>query len=166
MIQKKEMMYYLILSGIILISLASCDKTKKYEQQEASEIQAFLASNPSLDFELKTSGLYYLEVEKGSGLLPMTHDTAYIFYSAKFLDGTLLDSNVGTADTLIFPVNEGYLIKGFDEGITYMREGGKALLLTPSKIAYGPDSYYDIPGYTPLLFEIELVRVKAGPGKK
>ena len=62
----------------------------------------------------------------------MTHDTAYVVYTGKFLDGTVFDSNVGKA-SLIFPVDEGVLIQGFDEGITYMNQGGKAQFLIPSK---------------------------------
>jgi FKBP-type peptidyl-prolyl cis-trans isomerase FkpA len=47
-----------------------------------------------------------------------------------------------------------------------MKEGGQALLLLPSNLAYGKSGYYPyIQGYTPLLFDVELVRVKAGPGK-
>ena len=61
---------------------------------------------------------------------------------------------------------EGALIYGFDEGITFMKAGGKATLLVPSNLAYGASGNgYGIPGYTPLLFDVELVRVKPGPGK-
>jgi FKBP-type peptidyl-prolyl cis-trans isomerase len=41
-----------------------------------------------------------------------------------------------------------------------MREGRKALFLMPSKLAYGSAGYYGIPGYTPLLFEVVLVKAK------
>ena len=57
------------------------------------------------------------------------------------------------------------LIAGFDEGITYMKEGGKATFLIPSKLAYGTSGYYTIPGYTPLLYDVQLVKVIPGPGK-
>jgi FKBP-type peptidyl-prolyl cis-trans isomerase len=166
---KKNIVYYIILSVLIMTSLASCLKsTRELEQEEAAKIQQYLTDNSSLNFDLKASGLYYLEVETGTGLPATSHDTAYVFYSAKLLDGTELDSNVGTDDTLIFPVDEGYLISGLDEGVTYMREGGKALFLVPSKLAHGStgDYYGNIAGYTPLLFNVELVRVKQGPGKK
>jgi hypothetical protein len=43
---------------------------------------------------------------------------------------------------------------------TYMREGGKALFLMPSKLAYRSAGYYSIPGYTSLLFEVDLVKMK------
>jgi FKBP-type peptidyl-prolyl cis-trans isomerase len=86
-------------------------------------------------------------------------------YTAKFLNGNIIDTNVGTSDTLIFPVAENYLIQGFDEAITYMKEEGKALLLIPSSLAYGTTGYFSIPGYTPLLFEVYLTRIVKGPGK-
>jgi FKBP-type peptidyl-prolyl cis-trans isomerase FkpA len=48
-----------------------------------------------------------------------------------------------------------------------MAVGGKSTLLIPSNLGYGPagSTYGIIPGYTPLLFDIELVRLKAVPAK-
>jgi FKBP-type peptidyl-prolyl cis-trans isomerase len=40
-----------------------------------------------------------------------------------------------------------------------MNEGGKAILLIPSDLAYGPYGSGSIPGYTPLVFEVELIDV-------
>ena len=149
-----------------MISLISCDPSKKYDQEENARIQQYISSNPTLDFVLKPSGLYYMEVQPGYGRLAVVHDTAYVFFSGMFLDGTIFTSNVGTTDTLIVPVGEGLLVSGLDEGISYMKQGGKAILLCPSKLAYGASGYYPyIQGYTPLLFDIELVRLKAGSVK-
>ncbi len=156
-----------ILSGLMMIFLASCINFKKYEQEEAAEIQKYLNDNPNLNFELKASGLYYLEVTPGTGLPPGTHDTAFVFFSEKLLDGTVIFTTLGTQDTLAFPVNEGNLIPGFDEGITYMKAGGESLFLVPSALAYGiTGDYGTIPGYAPLLFDVKLMRIKRGPGAK
>jgi FKBP-type peptidyl-prolyl cis-trans isomerase len=122
-------------------------------------IQEFINKNPTYSFQLKPSGLYYLDLIIGTGPVPVAHDTAYVQYTGMFLNGNVFDTNAGEAD-LIFEVAEGQLIPGFDEGITYMREGGKAVFLMPSKLAYGSAGYYIIPGYTPLLFEVYLVKVK------
>jgi FKBP-type peptidyl-prolyl cis-trans isomerase len=168
MIRKYNQTILLFLAAVLLMSLGSCNPAKKYEKEERAKIQEYLSHNSNLNFVLKPSGLYYLEVEAGSGRLPVTHDTAYIIYTGKFLDGTVFDTNIGTTktDTLIRPVNEGWIISGFDEGLTYMKEGGKAMLLIPSELAYGTYGRYPyIQGYTPLLFDIELVKVKAGPGE-
>jgi len=123
-------------------------------------IHNYIISNPNLSFQLKPSGLYYSDLIVGSGPAPVAHHAAYVIYTGKFLNGVVFDTNVGDPDTLTFPVGEGWLIPGMDEGITYMREGGKALLLIPSKLAYGTAGLYpDIPGDIPLLFEVNLVKV-------
>ena len=153
-------------AAVILFLTQSCDISKKYERAERDKINEFLFNNSDLDFELKPSGLYYLEVEAGEGRLAITHDTAFVKYTGKFLNGIVFTSNVETNDTLIRPVNEGRLISGFDEGLTYMKVGGKSTMLIPSNLAYGSyGSYPYIDGYTPLLFEVELVKVIPGPGK-
>ena len=163
MIRKFASLLFLICT-VLLLTVTSCNPTAKYERDEESQIQGYLTSNPTLAFQKKTSGLYYLEVQAGLGRLAVAHDTAYVKYTGKFLDGSVFDTNVGISDTLYFPVNEGTLITGFDEGITYMHEGGKAMLLIPSYLAYGNSGYY-MPSYTPILFDVELVKLKPGQGK-
>ncbi len=158
--------FFLLAGAMLLLTLGSCDKSEKYEREEREKIDSYLASHPDQDFELKPSGLYYLEINPGDGQALQTHDTACIKYTGKFLSGTVFDTNVfsnGTIDTLFAPVNEGYLVAGYDEGLTYMTEGGKSLMLIPSSLAYGPTGWGLIPGYTPLFFEVELLRVVPGP---
>jgi len=161
---KKRSAVFIIFASVILLMFYSCDPGKKYEKEEAAAIQDYLSINSNLNFVLKPSGLYYLEVEEGTGPQPITSDTAWVKYTGKFLDGRVFDTNVGTTDSLGFPVYEGWLIYGFDEGILYMKEGGKATLLIPSSLAYGSAGKSIIPGYTPLLFDIELLHVIPGPG--
>jgi FKBP-type peptidyl-prolyl cis-trans isomerase len=108
--------------------------------------------------------LYFYETLAGTGNSPAVHDTAYVQYTGKFLDGTTFDTNVGK-DAFPFPVGEGYAIAGFDEGIQYMKEGGKAILLIPSNLAYGSQGYYTISGFTPLLYEVELKKIVPGVAK-
>jgi len=156
-----------IISTLLAFTLISCDPSKKYVEQEEEKIQNYLKSNPNLSFELKPSGLYYVTIQQGTGIIPVKHDTAYLKYTGRFLSGNIFDTNISDSkvDTLVVPVDEGWMIQGFDEGITYMKVGEKAQLLIPSKLAYGPSGYYLIGGYTPLLFDLELVKVKRGSGK-
>ena len=163
MIEKNNKIILLVLLAILMISMGSCNRDKKYENEENAKIQEYLSLNSNLNFVLKPSGLYYLEVQAGSGPLAATHDTVYLKYIGKFLNGMIFDTNVGTTDTLKRALGEGYIIAGLDEGIKYMRSGGKAMFIMPSKLAYGTKGYYPyISGYTPLLFDVELVKVKAG----
>jgi FKBP-type peptidyl-prolyl cis-trans isomerase FkpA len=146
-------------AAFMLITLVSCDPSKKYEEREKLSIQNYLDMNPNLNFELKPSGLYYLNLVVGTGPSPVVNDSAFIKYTVKFIDGTIYSTNVGT--TSVFGFIVGNNISGFDEAIQLMRQGGKAIFLIPSSLAYGPaGSYYDgIPGFTPLLFDVELTKV-------
>lgn len=158
MIQLTEKIRLVVVAALVIVLMASCDPTKKYEKEQKEAIQNYLNDHPELEFELKESGLYYLDVIVGSGMAAAIHDTAYVMYKGTFLDGSKLDENYDDNDTLIFPIGEGYTILGFDEGITYMNEGGKAMFLMPSQLAFGNFSYY-IPAYTPVVFEAELAKI-------
>src|ERR1035437_88527 len=164
MIKKYYQSILLISTVAVLFTLGSCDPARKYEKAEAEAISNYLAGNPADTFKLEPDGLYYLDVLEGTGRTPVAHDTARIVYTAKFIDGTVFDTNAGGAD-LVRPVGEGYLISGLDEGIMLMKEGGKATVLILSKLGYGTQGWYTIPGYSPLVFDVQLVKVIPGPSK-
>ena len=164
MIKKYFQSILLFFAVALIISLVSCDPSKKFQKAESESIQNYLNTHSTDTFQLEPSGLYYRDVLVGTGRQAVVHDTAYVTYTSKFLDGTVFDSNVGKT-ILIFPVYEGTKIIGFDEGITYMKEGGKAQFLLPSSLAYGTMGWYLVPGYTPLLFDVDLVKLIPGPGK-
>jgi FKBP-type peptidyl-prolyl cis-trans isomerase len=155
----------IILSGAVLLmlSLISCDPTKKMEKQENEDIQTYLTQNANLIYVKQPSGLYYHEVTPGTGISPVRTDSAYVKYTGMFLSGTVFDSNVSSGTLYGFIVGQN--ITGFDEGVTLMKQGGKASLLIPSKLGYGATGTYGISGFTPLLFDIELVKVVPYTGK-
>lgn len=156
---------FTLLLVLLIVSMSSCNIRKKFDEEEQDKINDYLASNPNLHFQRQTSGLYYLDVVVGTGPQAETHDTAYVFYNMKLLDGTVFESNVGTTDTMVYVVNENRLaVKGFDEGVTYMKEGGQAMFLVPSDLAFGEVGVStptrSIGGWTPLLFDAYLVKLK------
>jgi FKBP-type peptidyl-prolyl cis-trans isomerase len=150
-------------TGLVLL-LVSCNPAAKYEKAEKESIQNYLTTNSADTFDLKPSGLYYHNILTGTGRTPVIHDTAFVQYTGMFLDGSIFTTTSGSPNEA-YPVAEGYLIAGFDEGILYMKEGGKARFLIPSSLAYGPGGFYSIPGYTPLLYDVTLVKVSPGPSK-
>lgn len=161
MTRKRRLGSLLIFVAVIALTLGSCMKTEDYSAIEQENIASFLASHPDIPYTQKESGLYFYETTAGSGELAKAHDTAYVVYTGKFLDGYVFDTNVGK-DTLGFVVGEAMVIPGFDETISYMRQGGKATVLIPSKLGYGPTGYYFIPGYTPLLYDVTLTKLVPG----
>jgi FKBP-type peptidyl-prolyl cis-trans isomerase len=144
----------------LMLSLVSCDPSAKMAKQENEDIQAYLSQNSNLNFVKKPSGLYYLEVIAGPDTLtsPVLGDSAFVKYTGMFLDGSVFDSSISTGKPLGFVVGE--MIEGFNEGVQLMKTGGKSTMLIPSKLAYGEYGRYPyIAGYTPLLFDVELIRV-------
>ncbi len=155
-----------LLAGILLL-VVSCDMSGKLKREEKDKINTFLTDNSSLHFVKQTSGLYYLEVAAGTGDTPAVNDSVYLYYTGKLLDGSIFSTNVGTG--VLYGVTVGQNMIGFDEGLTLMKAGGKAMFLIPSSLGYGSSgayigSYY-ISGYTPLLFDIQLVKVVRQTGR-
>ncbi len=151
------------LTAAVFILLTACDPTDKYANEEKLKIQNYLSEHPEYSFVLKPSGLYYTDLVVGTGRQPVTHDTASVIYTGSYLNGTVFGTNVG-GDTLVYPVNENLFLPGFEEGVMNMKEGGKALVLLNSDLGYGNSGYY-FPAYTPVIFELMLIKVIPGPGK-
>jgi FKBP-type peptidyl-prolyl cis-trans isomerase FkpA len=164
MIKKYFQPFLMLLAVGLILSLVSCNPSKKYEKQEREAIDNYLSDNFNKDFELKPSGLYYLEEVAGTGESPVAGDTVTVQYTGSLLSGTVFDTSVGKAD-FSFPIGVGFAIYGFEEGIGYMKTGGKSLFLIPSKLGYGATGNNYLSGYTPLLFEVTLKGIRKGPGK-
>ena len=134
------------------VFIGACDKETDLEKENAA-IQAYLEEN-NITTEPQYSGLYYIETVAGTGASADGGDRVRVKYTGTFLDGEEFDSGIYT-----FTLGTGGVIRGWDEGISYMNEGGKAILLIPSDLAYGVYGHNSIPGYTPLLFDVELMDV-------
>lgn len=57
-------------------------------------------------------------------------------------------------------VGSGQVIRGWDEGLLGMKEGGVRRLAIPASKAYGKDGNGTIPGNSMLIFEINLIKVE------
>jgi FKBP-type peptidyl-prolyl cis-trans isomerase len=163
--KKYSRIFVLCFLSLSLILLASCDPSKKWQKEERSQINNYLNSQGDTVVLLKPSGLYYIEVQAGTGRMPIAKDTVSMRFEGTFLDGTVFGSNLQDSVDYSFIVGTNTVIPGIDEGVTYMKEGGISRLLIPSNLAYGPTGYLSIPGYTPILFEINLVKVRPASKK-
>jgi FKBP-type peptidyl-prolyl cis-trans isomerase len=104
------------------------------------------------------SGLIYCSMTEGDGEQPELSNTVEVHYHGTLTDGTVFDSSVDRGQTISFPL--GGVIKGWQEGLAMMKEGGKASLVIPSDLAYGDAGSGDsIPPGATLKFEVELFKV-------
>ncbi|HEX8658764.1 MAG TPA: FKBP-type peptidyl-prolyl cis-trans isomerase [Hymenobacter sp.] len=107
------------------------------------------------------SGVYYQVLKPGTGPNPKAGQTVSVNYNGTLLSGKLFDSSEKTGKPIDFPLGQGAVIPGWDEGIALLNKGSKAILLIPSSLAYGTrGAGADIPANAPLRFEVELVDIQ------
>jgi len=132
------------------------------EARKASEpdsIKIYLNDN-KITVQPTKDGLYYVETQRGAGAKAMSGKTVQVKYTGRLLNGKIFDSSDGKAP-ISFKLGEKQVIPGWDEGISMMKVGGKAKLLIPSSLAYGPNGAGPmIQPFSPLVFDVELVDVK------
>ena len=108
-----------------------------------------------------SSGLEYIEIEKGTGAAPKSGDTVQVHYSGTLDNGTKFDSSYDRGAPLEFRLGVGQVIAGWDEGIALMNVGGKATLVIPPELGYGANGAGTvIPPNATLHFDVELVGIK------
>ena len=152
----KNIIILLCISALTLFFASSC---KSDAEKELDNLQAYIEEH-NITTEPTASGLYYIETTKGTGVQATTGDLVDVHYTGTFLDGEKFDSSYDRGEPFEFTLGTGQVIKGWDEGIAYMKEGGKATLIMPSSLAYGIYGSGSIPPYTSLIFEVKLIDVK------
>jgi FKBP-type peptidyl-prolyl cis-trans isomerase FkpA len=107
------------------------------------------------------SGLCYEDLRTGDGSRCTGRgQTAIVHYTGWLEDGTKFDSSRDRDDPFSFPVDCGYVIPGWDEGVVGMQVGGLRRLTVPSQLAYGERGAGGvIPPNATLVFEIELLEI-------
>lgn len=108
------------------------------------------------------SGLKYIEIKEGSGESPKPGQTVVVHYTGTLEDGTKFDSSVDRGEPFKFPLGQGQVIPGWDEGIATMKPGGKRKLIIPPDLGYGASGTPGgpIPPNATLHFDVELLRVE------
>ena len=132
---------------------------EKARMEEPGRIQRYLKQQ-NITISPLASGLYYLESVKGSGIKADSGKNVTVHYVLYTIEGKKLQSSVDMGQPFTFKLGENSVIKGWDEALSMMHEGGKAKLIIPSSLAYGAnDKGPDMPAYSPLVFEVELIKV-------
>src|SRR6266852_5198647 len=88
------------------------------------------------NYTTSKSGLKYLDEKIGTGRTAKEGDQVAVHYTGRLENGKTFDSSVGKKP-FQFTLGEGNVIKGWDEGVAGMKEGGKRKLIIPPALAYG-----------------------------
>ncbi|HTL51323.1 MAG TPA: FKBP-type peptidyl-prolyl cis-trans isomerase [Planctomycetota bacterium] len=112
-----------------------------------------------------SSGLQIIDTKVGTGATPRAGQTAVVHYtgwlSHNGAKGAKFDSSVDRNEPFEFPLGQGRVIKGWDEGVATMKIGGKRTLIVPPQLGYGARGAGGvIPPNATLIFDVELLGVK------
>ena len=136
-------------------------KAGEYKKEAlAGAGEKFLAENAKKPgVKVLPSGLQYKVIKAGQGEVPKASDEVEVIYEGRLIDGTVFDatSKHGGAKTDKF--RAGNLIKGWTEALTTMPVGSKWQLYIPYELAYGERQAGQIPPYSTLVFDLELVSI-------
>ncbi len=108
-------------------------------------------AEPSIEIE---------QLTEGSGVAAKDGDALEVHYTVTFLNGHKLDSSHDRGETFKVTLGKTAVIKGFTQGLTGMKEGGKRKVTIPYPLAYGePGRPPAVPPFSTLVFELEIVKI-------
>lgn len=112
---------------------------------------------------LTPDGLYYADLEVGTGMKAREGDRVTLHYKGWLPDGTVFDSSTETNEPIVFIVGEKQVIRGWELGIAGMKVGGQRVLVIPPALAYGSRGVRDVvPRNATLVFTVRLMSVGEG----
>ncbi len=109
------------------------------------------------------SGLHYEDTVVGSGAAAVAGRSVSVHYTGWLyndgIKGAKFDSSKDRNDPFEFDLGAGMVIRGWDEGVQGMKEGGTRVLVIPPELGYGARGAGGvIPANATLMFEVELLR--------
>ncbi len=112
------------------------------------------------------SGLSYEDTTPGTGAAAAAGSRVQVHYTGWLYDptaannrGKKFDSSKDRGQTFAFHLGGGEVIRGWDEGVQGMLEGGTRVLTIPAELGYGARGAGGvIPPNATLVFEVDLVK--------
>lgn len=153
---------------------ADPDQVESDNQEKVGELYQFYTQNPStqaekddniiidyimklnIPFERTPNGLYYNITQKGTGNGYLPNQPAKAHYRGYFLNGRIFDSSFSRDRPIDFKT--GQMIAGWNEAMSFMGPGTKAMLIIPSRLAYKEKGFRDLIGPNEVIgYDIELL---------
>jgi len=131
---------------------------KKYGAEKAAG-EKFLAENAKkAGVKTTASGLQYEVIKEGNGAKPTLTDRVKVNYTGTLINGKEFDSTAKNGEPATFGV--GQVIKGWSEGLQLMSVGSKYKFYIPYNLGYGAQGTNNIPPFSPLIFDVELMSIE------
>lgn len=107
-----------------------------------------------------TKELKITDLLEGHGVAAVKGALCLCHYEGYLEDGTLFDSSMNHGRPFQFVLGVGRVIKGWDQGLMGLREGGKRELFVPAHLGYGERTRPHIPPHSNLIFKVEMLEVR------
>lgn len=105
------------------------------------------------------SGILMRQLAEGNGTeCPKLNSIVFVNYTGRLIDGTVFDTTDGQDLSAYFRVRD--LIIGWQAALLRMHVGDKYEIFIPAKYGYGSMKLDDIPAYSTLCFELELLKIQ------
>lgn len=110
-----------------------------------------------------------IDTVPGEGREVLSGDTVSVHYTGWLYDenageqrGAKFDSSVDRGTPFSFTVGGKQVIRGWDEGVAGMKEGGKRTLMLPAEFGYGRrGAGRAIPPNASLVFDVEVLKIES-----
>ncbi|MCU0450477.1 MAG: FKBP-type peptidyl-prolyl cis-trans isomerase [Bernardetiaceae bacterium] len=122
--------------------------------------EAWMVELNKTGFQTDASGLGIKLLKEGNGPLPTAGQQVKVHYSGLFENGAKFESSFGQGPPIAFPLGQGRVIKGWDQGIAQLKVGSRAVLRVPAELGYGARGRGMIPPNATLYFLVEIVGVE------
>jgi len=115
-----------------------------------------------MPFTTLPSGLQYEDTVVGTGAEAKPGRNVTVHYTGWLYEndaqGAKFDSSKDRDEPFVFALGAGMVIKGWDEGVQGMKEGGQRTLILPANLGYGARGAGGvIPPNATLKFVVELL---------
>ena len=105
---------------------------------------------------------FICDLVMGKGQTASENDYVFVEYIGENLNGIEFDSSYGRPSFFPFTIGQGNVIKGWDQGVKNMKEGGVRKLVIPPELAYGSQNKGEkIPPNSTLVFLVHLLKVNS-----
>lgn len=143
---------------IKLRELEEAENQKRLEEEPA-RIEKFVKEH-NIKVAPSPSGVYYLEIVKGTGAVVDNGDIVSIHYNLYNIDDKLIETSFGD-EPLQFVYGNNEMVPGIEEAVGNMRVGGKATIIVPAMMGFGDIAIdKELPAYSTVIFDLELIDVQ------